>query len=151
DPALFTAWMGRPHPRRTRIERDIVEAEATVADFAEKNPDVGVAILRFANVLGPTVRTAHARLLALPAVPMILGFDPRYQFVHEDDVVAALEHVTSNDIRGIYNVAADGVLALSEVIGLLARPYAPVLPPWGTGLAAATLRRLGVRVPPEML
>jgi hypothetical protein len=82
---------------------------------------------------------------------MILGFDPRYQFVHEDDVVSALEHVVSNDIRGIYNVAADGVLALSEVIGLLGKTYAPILPPWGTGLAAAILKRLGVRVPPEML
>jgi UDP-glucose 4-epimerase len=151
DPGFFTEAMGRPHPPRTRIERDIVEAEATVADFAEKNPDVGVAILRFANVLGPTVRTAHSKLLALPAVPMILGFDPRYQFVHEDDVVSALEHVVAGDVRGIYNVAADGVLALSEVIGLLGKTYAPVLPPWGTGLAAAALRRLGVNVPPEML
>src|SRR3989440_3711221 len=151
DPAFFTESMGRPHPPRTRLERDIVEAEATVADFAEKNPEVGVAILRFANVLGPTVRTAHARLFSLPAVPMILGFDPRYQFVHEDDVVTALEHVVRDDIRGIYNVGADGVLALSDVIGLLGKSYAPILPPWGTGLAAAVLTRLGVRVPPEMI
>ena len=151
DPAFFTESMGRPHPPRAPIERDIVEAEASVADFAEKNPDVGVAILRFANVLGPTVRTSHSRLFSLPAVPMILGFDPRYQFAYEDDVVSALEHAVSNDIRGIYNVAADGVLALSEVIGLLGKTYAPVLPPWGTGLAAAMLSRLGVRVPPEML
>jgi UDP-glucose 4-epimerase len=151
DPAFFTESMGRPHPPRTRIERDIVEAEATVADFAEKNPDVGVAILRFANVLGPTVRTAHARLFALPVVPMILGFDPRYQFAHEDDVVSALEHVVANDVRGIYNVGGDGVLALTEVIGLLGKTYAPILPPWGTGLAAAVLSRMGVRVPPEML
>jgi UDP-glucose 4-epimerase len=151
DPGFFTEAMGRPHPPRTRIERDIVEAEATVADFAEKNPDVGVAIVRFANVLGPTVRTAHSRLLGLPAVPMILGFDPRYQFVHEDDVVSALEHVVAGDIRGIYNVAADGVLALSEVIGLLGKSYAPILPPWGTGFAASALRRVGVNVPPEML
>src|SRR3954467_14311343 len=150
-PAFFPEAMGRPHQPRTPIERDIVEAESSVADFAEKNPDVAVAILRFANVLGPTVRTAHSRLFDLPAVPMILGFDPRYQFVYEDDVVAALEHAVRNDIRGIYNVAADGVLALSEVIGLLGKTYAPILPPWGTGAAAAILSRLGVRVPPEML
>src|ERR687886_506485 len=66
DPGFFTESMGRPHPPRTRIERDIVEAEATVSDFAEKNPEVSVAILRFANVLGPTVRTAHTRLFSLP-------------------------------------------------------------------------------------
>jgi UDP-glucose 4-epimerase len=151
DPGFFTESMGRPHPPRTRIETDIVEAEATVADFAEKNPDVAVAILRFANVLGPTVRTAHARLFALPLVPMILGFDPRYQFVHEDDVVSALEHVVAHDVRGIYNVGADGVLALTEVVGLLGKTYAPILPPWGTGIAASMLKRLGVTVSPEML
>src|SRR5439155_6932851 len=91
------------------------------------------------------------RLFSLPAVPMILGFDPRYQFVHEDDVVHALEHATQNTLPGVYNVAADGVLALSEVADLLGKPYAPILPPWGTGLAVAALRRLGLRISPEML
>ena len=151
DPAFFDETMGRPHPPRTPIERDILEAEASVAEFADKNPQVSVAILRFANVLGPAVRTSHIALLSLPAVPMILGFDPRYQFVHEDDVVHALEHVTQRQLPGVYNVAGDGVLALSEVAGLLGKPYAPVLPPWGTGVAAGLARRLGVQIPPEML
>ena len=52
---------------------------------------------------------------------------------------------------GVFNVAGDGVLALSEVAGLLGKPYAPILPPWGTGLAAAALRRVGVRIPPEAM
>ena len=84
-------------------------------------------------------------------VPIILGFDPRYQFVHEDDVVAALAHVLHDDLPGVFNVGADGVLALTEVIDLLGKRLAPVLPPWGTGLAAAALRRLGIEVSPEML
>jgi UDP-glucose 4-epimerase len=151
DPAFFTESMGRPHPPSTRIERDIVEAEASVRDFAEKNPHVATTIMRFANVLGPDVRTSHTTLFSLPVVPTILGFDPRYQFVHEDDVVVALHHAVRNELPGIYNVAADGVLALTEVIDLLGKQWAPILPPWGTGLAAAGLRRLGLRIPPEML
>jgi UDP-glucose 4-epimerase len=151
DPAFFDERMGRPHPPRTPIERDIVEAEASLNEFAEKNPDVAVSILRFANVLGPDVRTSHIGLFSLPAVPMILGFDPRYQFVHEDDVVHALEHAVKSKVPGVYNVAGDGVLALSEVAGLLGKPYAPVLPFWGTGLAASALRRVGVNIPPEAL
>jgi UDP-glucose 4-epimerase len=151
DPAFFTETMSRRHPPRTPIERDIVEAEAVVADFAEKRPDVTVTVLRFANVLGPDVDTSHVRMFSLPMVPMILGFDPRYQFVHEDDVVHALEHAALFDIPGVHNVGADGVLALSEVIGLLGKRALPVLPPWGTGLAVGPLRRLGFRVPDEML
>ena len=136
DPAFFDETMRRPHPPRTGIERDIVEAEASVNEFAERHPDTAVSILRFANVLGPDVETSHTKLFSLPVVPMILGFDPRYQFVHEDDVVHALEHAVKHRVPGTYNVAGDGVLALSEVAGLLGKTYAPVLPPWGTGLAA---------------
>ena len=121
----------------TGIERDIVEAEASLNEYAERHPDTAVTVLRFANVLGPDVETSHIKLFSLPVVPMILGFDPRYQFVHEDDVVHALEHAVKHRVPGTYNVAGDGVLALSEVAGLLGKPYAPVLPPWGTGIAAA--------------
>jgi UDP-glucose 4-epimerase len=151
DPAFFTEEMRRSHEPRTPLKRDIVEAEAAVADFGEKNPDVTVTVLRFCNVLGPEFQTSHARLLSMPLVPMILGFDPRYQFIHADDVVSALEYAVDHDLPGIYNAAPDGVLALSEVIGLLGKRPLPVLPPWGTGIAAASLRRAGLQISPEML
>ncbi len=151
DPAFFTEEMRRSHAPQTPLKRDIVEAETAVEDFRDKNPDVTVTRMRFCNVLGPDILTSHARLLSLPAVPMIAGFDPRYQFIHADDVVGALEFAVEHDLPGIYNVAPDGVLALSEIIGLLGKRPLPVLPPWGTGTAASLLRRAGFRLPPEML
>ncbi len=151
DPAFFDETMRRPHPPQTGIERDIVEAEASLNEYAERHPETAVTVLRFANVLGPDVETSHTKLFSLPVVPMILGFDPRYQFVHEDDIVHALEHAVAHRVPGTFNVAGDGVLALSEVAGLIGKPYAPVLPPWGTGIAATVARRLGVDIPPEAL
>ena len=151
DPAFFTEEMTRPHPPHTGLERDIVEAEQAVSEYAQRNPDVATTILRCANVLGPDVDTAFTRMLQLPMVPMVLGFDPRIQFVHEDDVVHALEHAAFHVAPGIYNVAADGVLALSEVIDLVGKVAAPVLPPWGTGIATGSLRRLGFRIPVEVV
>lgn len=150
DPAFFTEAMARPHPPRTALERDIVEAEAAVNEFDETSPGVSVTILRCANVLGPDVDTSHTRLFALPAVPMVIGFDPRYQFVHSDDVVHALEHVVLNDLPGTFNVAGDGVLVLSEVISLLGKLPLPILPPWGATLMLPVLGRLGVEIPEEM-
>jgi UDP-glucose 4-epimerase len=150
DPAFFTESMRRPHPPPTMIERDLVEAEEAVADFATQHPAVTVTVLRCANVLGPDVDTGFTRLLRLPMVPMLFGFDPRLQFVHEDDVVHALEHATINALPGTFNVAADGVLAFSEVISLVGKRPLPVLPPVGGRLLAAPLRRLGLRVPDEM-
>jgi UDP-glucose 4-epimerase len=119
DPAFFDETMVRPHEPRTPIERDIVEAEASVNEFAEKNPGCAVTMLRFANVLGPSVRTSHIELFSLPAVPMILGFDPRYQFVHEDDVVHGLEHAVKQAIPGLYNVATGRATTFNEVIRTL--------------------------------
>jgi UDP-glucose 4-epimerase len=151
DPAYFTERMQRPHPARTQLERDIVEAEKAVSSFAERNGHVTVTTLRFVNGLGPDLKTSHTALLSLPLVPSILGFDPRYQFIHEDDIVAVLEHAVRDELPGIYNAAGDGVLVLSEVASLLGRPLAPVLPPWGTGLALGALKPLGLNIPPEMV
>ena len=66
-------------------------------------------------------------------------------------MIGVLEHATRHDLPGVFNVAGDGVLSLSEVASLLGKPLLPVLPPWGTVLAAAQLRRLGLRIPVEML
>ena len=151
DPAFFAESMSRTRRPAAAIERDVVEAEAAVVDFALKQPEVDVSVLRFTYVLGPDVPTAFSRMFALPVVPAVLGFDPRCQFVHEDDVVHALEHATIHQVPGVYNVAADGVLAFSEAIGLLGKRMAPVLPPWGTSLLAGPLRGLGLRIPDELL
>jgi UDP-glucose 4-epimerase len=151
DPAFFTEDMRRPHPPRTAIERDICEAEASVRDFRHKNPDTSVCVLRFANALGPDLRTSWQTYLGMPVVPAILGYDPRVQFLHEDDMANCLEHAVRYDLDGVFNCAADGVLALSEVVDLLGKAMAPVLPPWGTGTALAALRRAGVPITAEML
>jgi UDP-glucose 4-epimerase len=151
DPAFFTEEMQRPHEPGTAIERDIVEADSAVRAFAERNRDVTVTVLRVTNGLGPGLHTSHIALFSLPVIPSILGFDPRYQLIHEDDIVRVLEHAVREDLPGVYNVAADGVLALSEIAGLLGKPLLPALPPWGTGLVAGPLKRLGLRMPDEML
>jgi UDP-glucose 4-epimerase len=147
DPSFFTEDMARPHPPQTRLESDIVEADDAVHGFARRNPGVTVSTLRFCNGLGPDIPTTHTALLGLPAVPGILGFDPRYQFIHEDDIVGVLHHAVIHDLPGAFNAAPDGVLVLSEVASLLGKPYAPLLPPWGTSLAAAALAPLGLSIP----
>jgi UDP-glucose 4-epimerase len=151
DPAFFTEDMRRPHPPRTRLERDIVEAEEAIQDFASTERDVKVAVLRFASVLGTGVNTSLSRVLSLPAVPTILGFDPRVQVLHEDDLVGILVHAVQHELEGVYNGAADGVLALGEALDLLGKPGVPILPPWGTKLAAGQLKRVGIEIPDELL
>ncbi len=150
-PLFITEAMPSPSPPRTVVERDVSEAERAVAEFAAVRPRTLVTVLRCAEGIGGELRSSCLSLLALPVVPSILGFDPRCQFIHHDDIVAALAHAAAHDLPGAYNVAADGVLALSEVVSLLGKPLLPILPPWGTVFAAAQLRRLGLQVPLELL
>ncbi len=151
DPAFFTEAMRRPHAARTLIERDVVEAEGAVRDFAERNPGTIVTTLRFANGLGPAVKTSYTRYLGLPVVPTILGFDPRHQFIHEDDVAGVLEPAVRHDLDGIFNAAADGVLTLAEVLDGLGKSAVPVLPPFATGLSLPLLKRAKLPISADML
>ena len=150
DPVWATEDMKRNAPLRTRVERNLVEVEGYVRDFALDNPHVCVSLLRFSNVVGPTIETPLTKALRLPVVPSIFGFDPRFQFTHEDDVIRSIVHVLDNRIAGIFNVAGDGLLPWSEVARICGKHTIP-MPPLATGLATEPLRRLGVDLAPELL
>lgn len=151
DPFFFREHTPRTGKARTEIERSLLEVERTVDDFAQDSPDVVVTVLRFANVLGSNVETTFTRLLRLPAAPEVLGFDPRLQFVHEDDVAGALAHATQHDAPGVYNVAGDGVVPWGEVCRIAGKRRVP-LPPLLTGLAARPLKTLRIAdLRPEVL
>ena len=150
DPVWFSEDSRRSALPRHRVERSLLEVEGYVRDYAADNPGVSVSLLRFSNVLGEDIDTPITRALSLPLVPSIFGFDPRLQFVHEDDVIRALMFVLDHDIDGTVNVAGDGLLPWSEVAALCAKRLAP-LPPIGRGLAAALLGRVGIDLPPEMV
>lgn len=150
DPTWFTENTPRERPPRTRVERSLISVEGYVRDFAIDNPHVNVSMLRFTNVLGPNLSTPMARALSLPVVPTVFGFDPRLQFMHEDDVVGAILFVLHEDLAGIFNVGGDGLIPWSEVAAICGKRTWP-LPPVGTGLALAPLRLGGVKLPDELL
>lgn len=150
DPTWFSEDTPRTHPPRNRVERSLLSVEGYVHDFAEDNPHVNVSLLRFSNVLGAEKSTPLSRLLERQVVPSIFGFDPRLQFVHEDDVIRAVRFVLDHEVPGIYNVAGCGLLPWSEVAKICAKRTVP-LPPLGTGLASLPLKMLGVRLNDETL
>jgi UDP-glucose 4-epimerase len=150
DPVWFTEDTPRSARARTPLEKSLVEVESYVHDYALDFPDVAVSLLRLSNVLGPNVTTPITRALRLPLVPMVFGYDPRLQFVHEDDVARAIMFVLEKRLAGTYNVAGDGLLPWSEVISMCGKLPAP-LPPFRTGVTAAVLARLGIDMPPEMI
>lgn len=150
DPVWFTEETPRQEPPRHRVERSLTEVESYVHDFAVDNPHVAVSMLRFSNVLGEEIVTPLSKMLSAPVVPSVFGFDPRFQFVHEDDVIRAVLYVLDQNLAGVFNVAGDGLLPWSEVAAICGKRTWP-LPPIGQGIVAAALGRLGIDIPPEVV
>jgi UDP-glucose 4-epimerase len=143
DPALFTEDLEPNAMARTGYAKDSVEVEGYVRGFARRRPDVAVTTLRFANFVGPKVRTPLTSYFSLPVVPTVLGFDPRLQFIHERDGLEVLWRTTLGDHGGTYNIAGDGVMTLSQAIRRAGRPSVPIPQPAAPWIGQA-LRRLGV-------
>ncbi|WP_433169810.1 NAD-dependent epimerase/dehydratase family protein [Kribbella sp. CA-247076] len=140
DPALFTEEMAPRAIHQTGLSKDAVEVEGYVRGFARRRPDVCVSTLRMANWIGPRTDSPITRYFSMPVIPTIFGYDARLQFLHEDDGVEAIHHATVDDLPGTFNLAGDGILALSQAIRRLGRP-ALRLPPFTASTTAAAVRR----------
>lgn len=140
DPAMFTEDMAPNSLPRSGFAKDSVEVEGYVRGFSRRRPDVEVSMLRFANVMGPRIRTGMTDYFSLPVVPTVLGFDGRLQFVHEDDAIRALQKAALRPGVGVVNVAGDGVLTVSQAARMAGRPTVPVPMPAGSWIGQAVRR-----------
>jgi UDP-glucose 4-epimerase len=129
DPAIFDESMTPKDLPSGGYAKDAAEIEGYLRGFARRRPDVSVTVLRFTNFIGPRIDTVFTRYFSLPAVPTVLGYDARVQLLHEEDALAVLERAASEEIPGVFNVAADGVLLLSQAIRRAGRIPVPVPSP----------------------
>ena len=100
---------------------DLVAADLFAASALWRFPERTTAVLRLVYTLGPSLHGTLASFLGGPRVPMILGFDPLFQFMHEGDAVRAIILALERKLRGVYNVAGPQALPLSELIRVTGR------------------------------
>ncbi|WP_107704492.1 NAD-dependent epimerase/dehydratase family protein [Nocardioides allogilvus] len=143
DPAMFTEDMGPKRVPSTGYAKDTYEVEGYVRGFARRRPDVSVTTIRAANVIGPHVVSPMTSYFRLPVIPRVLGFDPRLQFLHEDDLLDVLRHAAVSDISGTFNVAGDGMLMLTQAIRRLNKPTVS-MPTFALGRVGSALRQARV-------
>ncbi|HEY2167607.1 MAG TPA: NAD-dependent epimerase/dehydratase family protein [Jatrophihabitantaceae bacterium] len=142
DPAVFTEDMQNCGDPASGYAKEAVEIEGYVRGFQRRRSDIAVTVLRLAGLIGPTVDTPLARYLAMPIVPTSLGFDPRLQMLHEDDAVEIMRRAAVERHPGVFNVAGDGIVCLSQAIRRAGRVRLPVPAPALT-LAGAAVRNSG--------
>lgn len=109
---------GTPEFSYAEHKRDV---EQWLATWLAEERRTAVCILRPALTLGPGVQNFVTRILEGPRFATVRGHTPPLQFVHLDDVVAAIEHAMDHHLAGPYNVCAEGWLSFDEVLDLVDR------------------------------
>src|SRR2546421_5477461 len=130
--------------------RDKAESDRLCQLWALQHPDRTMTIVRPCIVFGPNVDNFIVRLWSKAPFLTDMGtMDQVTQFVHEDDLVEALEALLLGGHGGAFNVAGDGLMTFrdcAEITGLkvrkmpigVARRMAPTMwklhmahaPPW---------------------
>jgi UDP-glucose 4-epimerase len=143
DPAMFTEDMSAKRTPSGGFGKDSIEVEGYVRGYARRRPDTEILTLRFANIIGPKIRTSITDYFNLPVIPAPLGFDARMQFVHEDDAIESLVLATTGDATGVVNIAGAGVVTVLQAASIAGRPVV-WLPLPAAGFVGGLARRMGL-------
>lgn len=122
----YGAWPDNPVPMpedwqlRARTEykyaADKTAVEALVAAFAEQNRAIHVSWIRPSIIGGPGMANYLSRFIfGMPFLAMLDGNDTPLQFVHEDDVVRAVDTILAANGRGAFNVGPPNWTLTSEI------------------------------------
>jgi UDP-glucose 4-epimerase len=126
---------------------DLVGADLYAGSMLWRWPEQTTAVLRVVYTLGPSGSGPLMKYLKGPNAPMALGFDPLFQFIHEDDAARAIVLALERRLRGVFNVAGPPPVPLSlliEVTGRRAVPIPELLLPYVLGRFGLPKLPLGV-------
>jgi UDP-glucose 4-epimerase len=96
--------------------RDHVEVDTLVTTFLWRYPQIRTCVLRPVNVLGYYAHSMISEYLRARRVPTVMGFDPMMQFIHEEDLSAAIEQAVDHRLQGVFNVVGPGEVPLRTAI-----------------------------------
>ncbi|MBD0861864.1 NAD-dependent epimerase/dehydratase family protein [Gordonia sp. zg691] len=126
DPSHFAEeTRARREPTRG-YGRDLLDVEGYVRGLGRRRQDIDITIVRPQAMLGPRITTRISSYLAAPVVPTVLGYQPRLQFLHEEDALAAMEYVTLAGKVGTFNISGEGVVTLTQAIRRVGHVELPV-------------------------
>ncbi len=105
---------------------DLVAADLYAGSALWRYPSFATTVLRMVYTLGPTGHGTLNTFLRGKRVPTLLGFDPLFHFMHEEDVVSALCKALDKRPKGVFNVAGPQPVPLSMVIRETGRTNIPI-------------------------
>ena len=99
--------------------RDKTESDRLCQLWALRHPERTMTIVRPCQVFGPNADNYLVRLWTdIPFIADLGGADHGVQFVHEDDVVSAIDLLMEGALEGAFNVAPDDTISVDEATRL---------------------------------
>jgi UDP-glucose 4-epimerase len=95
---------------------DLVAADLYAGTALWRFPELATSVLRLCYTLGPSGHGTLGTFLKGGRVPTLLGYDPLFQFMHEDDVASAIRIAVQKRPRGVFNVVGPPPVPLSIII-----------------------------------
>jgi UDP-glucose 4-epimerase len=159
----YGAWPDNPvpieeswrlRPAKFQYAADKVASESLAGEFARQHPAIAVSRVRPAIIGGAGMDNCLYRFIFGPSTLVLIdGYDTPLQFVHEDDVAAAMLAILMANARGAFNIGPPDWTLVSEIAAATRRRTVR-LPFWlvrimqGFGWAA---RLPGYEFPAEFL
>jgi UDP-glucose 4-epimerase len=104
------------------------EIEHYLFRLGQQHPELGITILRPCIIVGESMDNTVSWLMSRKLGLSLRGSDPHTQYIHEDDLAAAIQLVLRHEARGIYHVTSDDTISFDEMVRL-AGMIAPAVPP----------------------
>jgi UDP-glucose 4-epimerase len=149
------AWLTEDDPVRGNEEFAYSHhkrlVEEMLAEFRRTHPALEQVVFRIGTILGETTKNQITALFERPRLLAIRGSESPFVFIHDRDVVGAIEHAILGGPPGIYNVAGDGALGIREIAARLGKRCVTI-PPSLLRAVLAVLHPLGLsRYGPEQV
>jgi UDP-glucose 4-epimerase len=125
--------------------------EEMLEEYRARHPELQQLVLRLSTVIGASVKNQITALFEKPFLLGIAGAGTPFSFIWDHDVVEIVVRGCVSEVQGIFNVAGDGTLSLSQIATIQGKAFIPV-PAWVMGSALFLLKSVGLtRYGPEQL
>ena len=140
----FSSVRGNPSYSYSDLK---AKTDIIAQQFMQAHPTCAFIILRPCLFIGPNTDNTFFEIFKFPIIPQMKDAqgvrDNLFQFIHEEDMALCVVACVEKQVRGIFNVAADGVIKFSETVAMIGKKRivipAPLLYPiasflWGCRL-----------------
>lgn len=123
------AWLTEDQPVRGNEEFAYSHHKRLVEEMLPSYPSLEQVVLRIGTILGTSVDNQITALFERKRLLRIRGSESPFVFIWDTDVVAIIQQAVTGPVTGVFNVAGDGALTISEIAGLLGKPMLTIPEP----------------------